>query len=224
LAERKRPHETDRVAVIGLGRFGGQVADALVRLGHEVLALDQDAAAVEKWKERLTYVVQADATQVRVLRQLGIAEFHRVVVGLGGALDASVLTVLALAEIGVREIWARSTSSRHSQILTAVGASHVIFPEAAMGDRVAHLITSRMIDFTEFHQSLSIAQVRAPRELHGRTVGESGLRQRYGLTVVAVQRPREDFAFAGRDTLIAPDSVLVVAGRSAHLERFAALS
>jgi trk system potassium uptake protein TrkA len=138
LAERRRPHHPDRVAVIGLGRFGGQVADALVRLGHEVLAVDGNGGTVEKWTERLTYVVQADATQVRVLRQLGIHEFPRVVVGIGRALEASVLTVLALAEVGVPEIWAKSTSNPHSRILSAVGATRVIFPESAMGDRVAH--------------------------------------------------------------------------------------
>lgn len=224
MAERKRPRDADRVAVIGLGRFGGQVADALVRLGHEVLAVDMDGRTVEKWTERLTYVVQADATQVRVLRQLGIHEFQRVVVGIGGALEASVLTVLALAEVGVPEIWAKSTSNPHSRILTAVGATRAIFPEHAMGDRVAHLITSRMLDFTEFHPSLAVAQTRSPRELHGKPVGESGLRQQYGVTVVAVQPPGSDFVFAGRDTRIEPDSVLVVAGRPEQLERFAAVT
>jgi trk system potassium uptake protein len=224
LAERRRPHRPDRVAVIGLGRFGGQVADALVRLGHEVLAVDMDAKTVEKWTERLTYVVQADSTQVRVLRQLGVHEFKRVVVGIGSALEASVLTVLALAEVGVPEIWAKSTSNPHSRILTAVGATRVIFPEHAMGDRVAHLITSRMLDFTEFHPSLAVARTRPPRELHGQTVGESGVHQQYGVTVVAVQSPDRDFAFANRDTRIEPDSLLVVAGRPEHLERFAAVT
>jgi trk system potassium uptake protein TrkA len=209
------------VAVIGLGRFGGQVADALVRLGHEVLAVDLNSAAVEKWTERLTYVVQADATQVRVLRQLGIDQFTRVVVGIGSALEASVLTVLGLAEVGVPEIWAKSTSNPHSKILSAVGATRVIFPEQAMGDRVAHLLTSRMLDFTEFHPSLAMARTRAPRDVHGQTVGQSGLRQRYGITVVAVQPPNQDFVFATRDTHIDPDSLLVVAGRSDQLEAFA---
>lgn len=222
MADRRGGHDSDRIAVIGLGTFGGQVADALVRLGHEVLAIDHDAATVERWTERLTYVVQADPTQARVLRQLGIHEFDRVVVGLGYSLEASVLTVLALTEVGVPEIWARSTSSRHSQILSAVGVAHVIFPEAAMGDRVAHQMTTRMIDFTEFHPSLAVAQTRAPKEVQGRTVGDSGLRQRYGVTVVAVQHPGGEFVFAGRDTPIEPDCVLVLAGSSAQLERFAA--
>lgn len=222
MAERKRPRDADRVAVLGLGRFGGQVADALVRLGHEVLAVDMNDKTVEMWTEQLTYVVQADATQERVLRQLGIPEFRRVVVGIGSALEASVLTVLALAEIGVREIWAKSSSAPHSRILSALGATRVIFPEQDMGDRVAHLITTRMLDFTQFHPSLAIAQTHAPQDLQGRTVGESSLRQRYGVTVVAVQPHGADFVFAGRDTVIEPDSVLVVAGRADQLERFAA--
>ena len=52
------------VLVIGLGRFGGAVADSLVRLGHEVLAIDEDAAIVQSWANRLTHVVQADTTNV----------------------------------------------------------------------------------------------------------------------------------------------------------------
>lgn len=221
MAERKRPQRADRVAVIGLGRFGGQVAEGLVRLGHEVLAVDMDSRAVEKWTERLTYVVQADSTQVRVLRQLGIHEFRRVVVGIGSALEASVLTVLGLAEVGVPEIWAKSTSSPHSRILTAVGATQVIFPEAVTGDRVAHLITTRLLDFTAFHPSLAVARTRAPKELHSQNVGESGIRQQYGVTVVAVQQPGQDFEFANRDTRIEPESLLVVAGRPEQLEQFA---
>jgi trk system potassium uptake protein len=224
LAERRRPERGDRVAVIGLGRFGGQVADALVRLNHEVMAIDIDGRTVERWTERLTYVVEADATQARVLRQLGLNEFRQVVVGIGSALEASVLTVLSLVEVGVPEIWAKSTSNQHSRILTAVGASRVIFPESAMGDRVAHLLTSRMLDFTEFHPSLAVAQTRAPAELHGRTLAESNPRQRYGITVVAVQNPGMEYTFGGGDTRIEPDCLLVVAGRPAQLERFAAIT
>jgi trk system potassium uptake protein TrkA len=223
LADRKRRQRAD-IAVIGLGRFGGQVADALVRLGHEVLAVDLDSSTVEKWTERLTYVVQADATQVRVLRQLGLDQFSRVVVGVGTQLEASVLIVLGLTELGIPEIWAKSTSNPHTQILNAVGATTVIFPEAAMGDRVAHLLTTRMLDFTEFHPSLAVARTRAPRDLHGRTLSDSNPRQRYGITVVAVQPPGKDFTFAGKDTRIEPDSLLVVAGRPDQLQAFAAVT
>jgi trk system potassium uptake protein TrkA len=74
---------SDSVVVIGLGRFGGAVADALVRLGHDVLGIDEDAALVQSWADRLTHVVQADTTNGDTLRRLGVHEFDRAVVGIG---------------------------------------------------------------------------------------------------------------------------------------------
>ena len=78
--------------VIGLGRFGGSVAASLVRLGHEVLGIDENMRLVEQWGGELTHVVQADSTDEAALRQLGVAEFRRAVVGIGTALEASVLS------------------------------------------------------------------------------------------------------------------------------------
>ena len=137
----------ENVAVIGLGRFGGQVADSLLQLGHEVLGVDENARLVQQWSDRLTHVVQADATDEDALLQIGIKEFSRAVVGIGSDIEASVLTVLTLSELGVREIWAKAVSAKHGRILRSVGAHHVIYPEATMGERVAHLIASRMLDF-----------------------------------------------------------------------------
>ena len=109
MAEKRRRTKVreDSVVVIGLGRFGSQVADSLVRLGHEVLAIDQDQKLVQCGAGRLTHVVQADATDSDTLPQLGVAEFPRAVVGIGTGIEASVLTVLTLAEIGVDDIFGR---------------------------------------------------------------------------------------------------------------------
>ena len=92
---------SDSVVVIGLGRFGGAVAESLVRMGHDVLGIDEDAELVQSWADRLTHVVQADTTDGDTLRRLGVHEFERAVVGIGGDIEASVLTVLALSELGV---------------------------------------------------------------------------------------------------------------------------
>src|SRR5690606_19808590 len=83
------------ILVVGLGRFGGQVAASLVRLNHEVLAIDHDERIVQKWSDRLTHVVQADATDEDTLRQLGVQDLDRAIVGIGTDIEASVLTVLA---------------------------------------------------------------------------------------------------------------------------------
>ncbi len=213
----------DSVVVIGLGRFGGQVADSLVRMGHEVLAIDENPKLVTHWSETLTHVVEADSTDEEALRQLGIAEFGHAVVAIGSDLEASVLTTLALTELKVPLIWAKAVSAKHGKILGSVGAHHVVYPEAAMGERVAHLITGKMLDYIEFDDGYAIAKVRAPQDVVGRSLAESGVRTRYGITVVGVKLPGEDFTAALPETVVPPGAILVVAGRTEQVERFAAL-
>jgi trk system potassium uptake protein TrkA len=111
--------DPNSVVVIGLGRFGGQVADSLVRGGHEVLAIDENPKLVVHWSDRLTHVVEADSTDEEALRQLGIAEFGHAVVGIGTDIEASVLTVLALSELKVPLIWAKAISTKPSAPGTA---------------------------------------------------------------------------------------------------------
>jgi trk system potassium uptake protein len=222
LANNGKAPTADHVVVIGLGRFGGHVALSLVRLGHEVLGIDNDPKIVQEWADELTHVVQADSTDSEALRQLGVSEFERTVVGIGTNIEASVLTVLALAELGIREIWAKAISTKHGKILTAVGANHVIYPEAAMGDRVAHLITSRMLDYIEFEDGFAIAKILAPREAVGRSLDEVKLRTKYGVTVVGVKRPGEDFVYARPETVVEGGALLIVAGTTDQVQRLAA--
>lgn len=211
------------VLVIGLGRFGGAVADSLVRLGHEVLAIDEDAAIVQSWAGRLTHVVQADTTNTETLKRLGVEDFDKAVVAIGTDIEASLMTVLALSELRVPDIWAKALSAKHGRLLDRTGAHHVIYPEAAMGERVAHLVTGQMIDFIEFDDGFAIVKTRAPRESLGKTLAESALRSKYGVTVVGVKRPKTDFTYARPETLIQPGDLLIVSGPTELVERFAAL-
>jgi trk system potassium uptake protein TrkA len=212
----------DNVVVIGLGRFGGSVADSLQKLGHEVLGIDSDEKLVQEWSEKLTHVAQADATDEDALRQLGVPDFGHAVVGIGTHIEASVLTVLALSEVGVPEIWAKAISAKHGKILAQVGANHVIYPESAMGDRVAHLITSRLIDFIEFDDGYAVAKTRAPKEAIGKSLAEVGLRTKYGVTVVTIKEPGKDFLPAAPDTVVPDNCVLIVAGPTDKVTKFAA--
>ncbi|GHJ14967.1 MULTISPECIES: potassium channel family protein [unclassified Micromonospora] len=212
------------VVVIGLGRFGYHLARALTRLDHEVLAIDRNPARVQRWAAELDRVVQADATEETALRQLGVADFGRVVVAIGASVEASVLTVLALAELGVPQIWARATSEKHAKILHSVGAHHVVFPEAETGERVAHLIVSRMLDFIEFGDDFAIAKVRVPAPLVGRALRELSPQERYGVMVVGAKLPGQPFRYAGPETVLAPESVLIVEGSITQVQRFAALT
>jgi trk system potassium uptake protein len=214
---------SNNVVVVGLGRFGGAVAQSLTRLGHEVLAIEENLSLVQSWSDRLTHVVQADSSNIEALRQLGVADFQHAVVGIGSDIEASVLTVLALTELGVPDIWAKAVTTNHGKILEKTGAHHVVYPEAAMGERVAHLVTGKMIDFIEFDDDFAIVKTRPPREAVGKTLAESQLRSRHGVTVVGVKRPREDFTYAKPDTLVVEGDLLIVSGPTQKVERFAAL-
>jgi trk system potassium uptake protein TrkA len=224
LAEKVKGPAADHVVVIGLGRSGGQVAESLVRLGHEVLGIDESPKVVQEWADRLTHVVQADSTDEEALRQLGVHEFARVVVGIGTDIEASVLTILALTEVGTKEIWAKAISAKHGKILSSMGVTHVIYPEAAMGERVAHLITSKMLDFIEFDDGFAIAKVRAPREAADLTLADAALRTKYGVTVVGVKKSGEDFVYARPETVVEPNALIIVAGTVDQVQRFAAVT
>lgn len=215
--------EPQSLVVIGLGRFGGAVARSLQRMGHEVLGIDRDPDLVQKWASTLTHVAEADSTNVNALKQLGVANIRTAVVGIGSDVEASVLTVLALEEAGVGNIWAKATSPQHARLLERTGAHHVVLPEADMGERVAHMVGGRMMDYIEFADAYAIAKTRAPRESWGRTLAASALRSRHGVTVVGVKRPRADFAHATPDTVVEEGDLLIVSGPTDQVERFAAL-
>ncbi|EXG82983.1 potassium channel family protein [Cryptosporangium arvum] len=224
MAERKKSKTeagSDNVVVIGLGRFGGQVAESLLFLGHEVMGVDENTRIVQQWSDRLTHVVQADSTDEDALTQVGIREFSRAVVGIGTDIEASVLTVLTLSELGMPEIWAKAISVKHGKILTSVGADHVIYPEATMGERVARLIASRLLDLVDLGDGDAIATVRPPEDAIGRTITDLGVRTTYGVTIVGIKTPGAGIEWATPQTVVPDGCALIVSGSIDQVQRFA---
>ncbi len=220
---RHKSNEATSVVVIGLGRFGTAVAKSLVTMGKEILAIDEDPDIVSKWADALTHVVRADSTDDQALAQLGVADFDRAVVAIGADIEASVLTVVALADAGVREIWAKAITAKHGEILEKVGAHHVVYPERAMGERVAHMIAGSMIDYIEFDDHFSIARSQAPKMTWDKPLNESSPRTHHGVTIVGVKRAGEDFTYARPDTVVLRNDQLIVSGPTAKVEKFCAL-
>ena len=212
------------VLVIGLGRFGTAVARSLVQLGHDVLAVDERTDIVQRLSSEFTHVVAADTTDTEALRQVGAEQFDRAVIGIGTDIEASVLTVLSVVELGIEEVWAKAISVKHGLILESVGAHHVIRPESAMGERVAHMVTGAMIDYIEFDDGFAIARTRAPEVSWDRTLEETGLRRKYGVTVVGVKRSGQDFTYARPETSIFKSDELIVSGPTKKVESFCALT
>ncbi len=211
------------VLVVGLGRFGGAVARRLASMGTEVLGVDSDSELVQDHAESLTKVVEADCTDPAVLRQLGAGDFDTAVVGIGSDIEASVLTVLALADMGLTNIWAKASNANHARILERIGATHVVFPEERMGERVAHLLNERLLDFIAFDDEFAIARLAAPEPIVGLPLVTSACRKKYDVTVVGVKRTGEAFIHVVPDTIIFPGDELVVSGKIKDLERFSTI-
>jgi trk system potassium uptake protein TrkA len=223
LADTQRPKTPSRVVVIGLGRFGSSLARELARRGYEILGIDSDPRRVQLLADDLTHTVVADTTDEEALRQLGVPEYERAVVGIGSNLEASILTTSLLVDFGVPNIWAKALNHQQARILERVGAHHVVLPEHDMGERVAHLVTGRMLDFIQFEDDYAIIKTIAPAEAVGRALGDSRLRSKYGVTVVGIKRPGEGFTYATAETVVHRGDVLIVAGRTAAVERVADL-
>lgn len=214
-------NRADRVVVIGLGRFGGSLATELVRGGCEVLGLDNRPQVVQRHADRLTHAAVADTTDDEALTQLGVREFQRAVVGIGTDIEASILTTSLLSDYEIPTIWAKAVNRQHARILERVGAHHVVLPEYDMGERVAHLVTGRMLDYIEFEDGYTIVKTVAPEEAIGKPLSESGLRVKYGVTVVGVKRPGGEFTHAEPATVINRSDILVVSGKRRNVESFA---
>lgn len=216
----KRIGQAGGVVVIGLGRFGKSLADELERDGVQVLAIDNDPKRVQDLAGRWTHVVQADATDIQAMEQLGVGEFSKAVISIGHNLESSVLTAFVLRKLGVSDVWAKAITTSQAEILSQVGVAHVVRPEHQMGKRVAHLVRGRMLDYIEFDDGYAIVKTSPPRAILGRTLAESAVRQQYGVTIVGIKSVGKDFSYATPTSIVNEGDLIIVSGDRRKVEAF----
>jgi trk system potassium uptake protein TrkA len=218
----KIPHNAP-VLVIGLGRFGAATAGELDKLGRDVLAIDEDPALVQKWAERVKHTAVLDARNMSALEQIGARDFPIAVVATGSSIEASVLITTNLVDLKVPQIWAKAISESHGKILTRIGAHRVIYPEREAGERVAHLVSGRMIDFIRFDDNFALVKMYPPKPIRGLSLRDSEVRSKYNITVVGVKSPGKPFTYATEQTVVTNHDLIIVSGTNEDIEVFAAL-
>lgn len=208
-------------AIIGMGRFGASVAQALYSMGYDVMVMDENEERIQDHINIATHAVQADSTDEQALKEVGIRNFDVVVVAIGADIQASILTTLILKELGVKMIVAKAQNERHGQVLYKVGADRVVFPERDMGLRVAHnLISPNVLDFVELAEEYSIAEVAASEAMDGKSLTELDVRARFGVNVMAIKSGNSfNIAPSATDTIQEGD-ILVVIGHNDDLKKF----
>ncbi|MGE0813203.1 MAG: TrkA family potassium uptake protein [Vicinamibacterales bacterium] len=176
-------------AVIGLGRFGAAMATTLSQLGHEVIGIDGSDDRVNALADQVSQTVKLDATDDRALRAAGIQDVDVAIVSIGENIEASLLVVTLIKELGIEDIVAKAVTPLHGRILEKLGVKRVVFPEREMAIRVAHsLVIPNVLDYIELSGDISIVEVPAPGEFVGKSLRDIGLRAKYGLTTIAIRR------------------------------------
>lgn len=207
-------------AVIGIGRFGESLISELVRLGHEVLAIDTDENRVDDIASVATQAVQADAMDEKVLKALDIVNFDAVVVAIGGDVEANILTSITLKEIGVKKIIAKAHNTMHGKVLEKMGINMVLYPERDMAIRLArNLVSTSIIEYIELSSDHGISERTAPLNFVGKSLEEKALRQRMDITILAVRSGSEIIVSPQADYRIKAGDIIVALGPVKQLEK-----
>lgn len=178
-----------KFAVIGLGRFGYSVAKTLIERGCEVLAIDDDEEKVKSVSDFVTHAVELDATDEEALRHVGVQYVDVAVVSIGENIEASILIVMTLKEMGVKEVVAKAVTPIHGKVLRNIGVSKVIFPERDMAIKVAnYLAAPNILEQIELSHDYSIVETSVPKSIAGKTLKESDLRSKFGINVIAIRK------------------------------------
>ena len=179
-----------RVGIIGAGRFGLSLAEALAETGTEVLLIDRNNALVQGAIKKVTWAVQCDATSANALEAAGISECDTVVVAIGSNVEASMLVTANCKELGIKTVISKATSEIHGKILDKLGADHVVYPDRESAHRLARNITEHnAYDLLEISEGLSLAEIDVPEACVGKTLAEADLRKKSGVTVLCIRRP-----------------------------------
>lgn len=207
--------------VIGLGRFGGSVCRTLAEDGHEVLAIDNNEARVNEYRDIVTHAAVADAQDEKALRSLGVRNFNTAIVAIGDDIEASILVTLMIKEMGVHRIVAKAQNEIHGRVLTRIGATRVVHPERDMGIRLAHHLTfTNIMDYLELSEEYSIAEISVTnKSFLNKSLQELNFRQCFNLNVIGIRRNHHLVVSPGPDEIVQLDDGLLVIGEIKDIDR-----
>ncbi len=208
--------------VLGLGSFGASVAVTLQKLGCDVVAVDQDMELVSDIAEKVTYAMQADIENPKLLESLGSRNFDGMVVASSENLEGSILATLAAKEMGIPYILCKAHNERHAQVLRKIGADAVVFPEEEMGRKIAkNLVSANLADWIELSPDYSIVESAIPKRWVGKTLKELDVRRNYEVNVVGIKEEEEGHVeiTPNPDLPLRDGMILMLIGANEALER-----
>jgi trk system potassium uptake protein len=207
-------------AVFGLGRFGKSVAETLNDMGYEVLVVDKNEDCINAISPNIAHAIVGNAADEHLLNSIGVNNFDVAIVCIGEDIQSSILLTLLLKEKGVKYILAKAQNEKHEKVLYKVGADKVIQPERDMGARTAHSIVSRNIqELFELSPEISIVEIVPPKSWTNKSLSESKIRDKHGISIVAIKKPDYIDASPRAEYVIKPDDILVIVGSNENIRK-----
>lgn len=206
--------------VIGLGRFGRNIALALQNIGEEILAIDNSDEIVQKLSSDLKYVVKADATSQESMEALGVKNFDVAVVSIGENVQASILISLILKDLGVPMIVTKADNELHGRALEKIGVNLVVYPEKEMAINLAkRLSMPNIIDRAPVAGIYKIYDIKVPKSFDGKTLKDLQLNRRYGITVMLINNDGQ-ISFPSADAVLLEGEILIVLSTDEDIRGF----
>lgn len=207
--------------VIGLGRFGTELAMKLYEMGNEVLAIDEDSDVIQRISDHVTHAVIGNATDEMVLRSVGIRNFDCAIVSVASDIQASVLITLMLKELGVKHVIAKAQSEIHLKLLQKIGADRIVFPERDMAVRLAQSLSeANVLEFIELSDEFSIIEMKPLKSWVSKTLKDLDIRSKHGVNVIAIRdkKTRQFTVSPPADYVISNDDFMIIVGKNDILE------
>jgi trk system potassium uptake protein TrkA len=211
-----------RFIIIGVGNFGSSVAATLHDQGHEVVALDRDAARVDALGRTVTRAAVGDGTDTQVLKRLGADSADAAIISTGDDITASALTTLVVRDLGVQEVYVKVVSSEHARLIEKIGVTETIFPERESGIRLGRRISNRLLlNYVQLGAGFGLQEMAVPNAWVGRTLRELELPRRHGIILVALHDVLRDEMepVPDPDAPLKESDTLLVAGKEDVLMR-----
>ncbi len=212
-----------KFCVIGLGRFGYQVATVLGEHGMEVIAIDSDPSIVASIRDKVTQAICMRVKDESSLKSIGIEEMDTVIVATGEDFAESILiTVLLKKRLNMPRVIARAINNIHKEILLLVGADKTILPEQEIGIKLADNLSSPFTDIFRLTQDFSVSQIIAPQRYVGKSIEDVRFYDNYQVICLGIKKD-EEIIPEGPEYVIQAKDRLIVAGNIENLRRLTKL-
>lgn len=204
--------------IIGMGRFGQHLSRNLIRLGNDVMIVDQNEEKLEELLPIVTSAKIGDCTKVDVLKSFGVANFDMCVVCIGTNFQSSLEITSLLKELGANYVISKATRDVQAKFLLRNGADEVIYPERDIAERLAVRVSANHVfDYIEMGD-YGIYEIPPRDEWLGKSIKDVNFRVKYHVSIIGTKENGETNLLPSADHIFKMEEHLMIIGKKKDVD------